>query len=109
MIGNRCPSERPNRKELALHEPLTLYQLKVAKYVFTFNYKKAFLLISHWKLLTKLSKPLGPNSHVCYLTLKEKCQVAIQTQAITCLINLPLILGLASLSCTVTEMQVITS
>lgn len=41
MIENRCPNERHNRKELALHEPLTLYQLKVAKYVFTFNYSKS--------------------------------------------------------------------
>lgn len=64
MTGNRWHSERPDGKELAFHKPLTLYQLKVAKYVFTLNYNRNALAdTSHWKLLTILSKLVDLSNH----------------------------------------------
>lgn len=69
MTSNRLHDKRPDWKELAFHKPLTVYQLKVSKFVFTFNYDiSAFADTSCWTLLTILSKLLGLSNQVSYLS-----------------------------------------
>lgn len=69
MTGNGLHDKRPDWKERAFHKPLTVCQLKVSKYVFTFNYDiNAFVDTSCWKLLTTLSRLVGLTNQVSYLS-----------------------------------------